>query len=167
MTHEWFLTSAERGNPATDIDSDGAWTEGNLVRPLVHGATYFKRLYDELCELRPGDRVCFTDWCGDQDEVLYDDGPTIGAVLCDLARSGVEVRALLWRSHSDHVSFNAQENQRLGTELNEAGAEASWWWITTASPRLLREIAPAMARRGSVGNMARQNAVTRMAPSAT
>ncbi|TDW17279.1 phospholipase D-like domain-containing protein [Kribbella kalugense] len=123
MTHEWFLTPAERGNPATDIDSDGAWTEGNLVRPLVHGATYFKRLYDELCKLRPGDRVCFTDWCGDQDEVLYDDGPTIGEVLCDLARSGVEVRALLWRSHSDHLSFNAQENQRFGTELNEAGAE--------------------------------------------
>lgn len=123
MTHEWFLRPAERGNPATDIDSDGAWTEGNLVRPLVHGATYFKHLYDELCTLRPGDRVCFTDWCGDPDEALYDDGPTIGAVLCDLARSGVEVRALLWRSHSDHLSFNAQENQHFGTELNEAGGE--------------------------------------------
>jgi phosphatidylserine/phosphatidylglycerophosphate/cardiolipin synthase-like enzyme len=123
MTHEWFLTPAERGNPATDIDSDGAWSEGNLVRPLVHGATYFKHLYDELCALRPGDRVYFTDWRGDRDEALYDDGPTIGEVLCDVAQSGVEVRALLWRSHSDHLSFNAQQNQRLGTELNEAGGE--------------------------------------------
>jgi len=123
MKHEWFLTAAERGNPATDIDVDGSWTEGNLVRPLVHGATYFQRLYDELCALQPGDRVYFTDWRGDPDEVLYDDGPSIGSVLCDLARAGVEIRALLWRSHSDHLNFNSQQNQQLGTELNEAGAE--------------------------------------------
>jgi len=123
MGNEWFLTTEERGNPATSIDRDGSWVEGNLVRPLVHGAPYFRRLYDELCQLRSGDRVYFTDWRGDSDEALYPDGPSLGTVLCDLARSGVEVRGLLWRSHSDHLSFNAQENQRLGTELNEAGAE--------------------------------------------
>ena len=123
MTHDWFLTAAERGNPATRIDDGGAWTEGNLVQPLVHGATYFRRLYDELCKLRPGDQVFFTDWRGDPDEKLYDEGPSIGDVLCDLARSGVQVRALLWRSHSDHLSFNSQENQHFGTELNEAGGE--------------------------------------------
>ncbi|MGW6198650.1 phospholipase D family protein [Kribbella sp. NPDC055110] len=123
MTHNWFLTAAERGNPATGVDSTGAWTEGNLVRPLVHGATYFQRLYDELRVLQPGDQVFFTDWRGDPNEVLYTDGPSIGEVLCDVARSGVQVRALLWRSHSDRVSFNSQENQRLGTELNEAGGE--------------------------------------------
>jgi phosphatidylserine/phosphatidylglycerophosphate/cardiolipin synthase-like enzyme len=123
MGNEWFLTTEERGNPATDIDRDGAWVEGNLVRPLIHGATYFRRLYDELCALQSGDRLYFTDWRGDSDEALYPDGPSLGTVLCDLARSGVEVRGLLWRSHSDHLSFNAQQNQRLGTELNEAGAE--------------------------------------------
>jgi phosphatidylserine/phosphatidylglycerophosphate/cardiolipin synthase-like enzyme len=119
----WFLTPDERGNPATSIDRGGSWTEGNLVRPLVHGAVYFQRLYDELCALEAGDRVYFTDWRGDADEAMYADGPSVGRVLCDLARSGVEVRGLLWRSHSDHLSFNAQENQLLGTELNEAGAE--------------------------------------------
>jgi phosphatidylserine/phosphatidylglycerophosphate/cardiolipin synthase-like enzyme len=123
----WFLSSEERGNPGTDIDRvgdvDGSWVEGNLVRPLIHGASYFRRLYDELCALRAGDRVYFTDWRGDADEQLLPDGPTVGAVLCELARSGIEVRGLLWRSHSDHLQFNAQENQRLGTELNEAGAE--------------------------------------------
>ncbi|TCC53797.1 phospholipase [Kribbella capetownensis] len=124
MRHDWFLTATERGNPTTDIDADGAWTEGNRVQALVHGATYFRRLYDELCALRPGDRVYFTDWRGDPDEVLVEGGPSLGSVLCDLARSGVEVRALLWRSHSDHLNFNSQENQRLGTELNEAGGEA-------------------------------------------
>jgi phosphatidylserine/phosphatidylglycerophosphate/cardiolipin synthase-like enzyme len=120
---DWFLTPEERGNPDTVIDRDGSWTEGNLVRPVIHGATYFRRLYEELCVLRPGDRVYFTDWCGDADERVGPDGPTIGDVLCDLARSGVEVRGLVWRSHSDHLQFNAQENQRLGTELNEVGAE--------------------------------------------
>jgi phosphatidylserine/phosphatidylglycerophosphate/cardiolipin synthase-like enzyme len=118
---DWFLTAEERGNPATDLD--GGWTEGNSVRMLVHGAVYFQRLYDELCALSAGDRVYFTDWRGDADEVLYEGGPSVGEVLCDLAKSGVEVRGLLWRSHSDHLQFNAQENQRLGTELNEAGAE--------------------------------------------
>jgi hypothetical protein len=67
--------------------------------------------------------VYFTDWRGDPDEVLFEDGPSIGSVLCDLARTGVEIRALLWRSHSDRMNFNSQENQRLGTELNKAGAE--------------------------------------------
>jgi phosphatidylserine/phosphatidylglycerophosphate/cardiolipin synthase-like enzyme len=124
---QWFLRPDERGNPGTDIDRvgdvDGSWVDGNLVRPLIHGATYFRRLYEELCALRAGDRVYFTDWRGDADEKLLPDGPTIGSVLADLARSGVEVRGLLWRSHSDHLSFNARENQRLGTKLNEAGAE--------------------------------------------
>ncbi len=45
---DWFLTPAERGNPATDIDrrhDDGtAWTEGNDGQVLVDGADYFARL---------------------------------------------------------------------------------------------------------------------------
>ena len=57
----WFLTRAERGNPDTAIDArrgDGsAWTEGNLVRPLVHGATYYRRLLEALAELGPGDSL--------------------------------------------------------------------------------------------------------------
>ncbi len=42
---DWFLTPAERGNPATRLDArrgDGlAWSSGNRARPLVHGASYF------------------------------------------------------------------------------------------------------------------------------
>ena len=125
---QWFLSREERGNPATHLDADSPggrpWSDGNLVVPLVHGATYFRRLHDELSSLRSGDRVFFTDWRGDADEKLRPDGPTVGELLCDLARADVEVRGLLWRSHSDHASFSAQENQRLGTELNEAGGEA-------------------------------------------
>jgi phosphatidylserine/phosphatidylglycerophosphate/cardiolipin synthase-like enzyme len=128
----WFLGPAERGNPDTDLDSSPnsgpgsgghAWSTGNAVTPLVHGALYFRRLHEELCALRPGDRVFFTDWRGDSDERLTEEGAEIGDVLCDLARAGIEVRGLVWRSHSDRLRFNAQENQRLGSRLNQAGAE--------------------------------------------
>jgi phosphatidylserine/phosphatidylglycerophosphate/cardiolipin synthase-like enzyme len=127
-TRDWFLTPGERGNPGSDIDrvprDDGrGWVAGNRVDLVVHGVDYFGRLHDELCALKGGDRVYFTDWRGDPDEKLRDEGPTVAELLADLARSGVEVRALMWRSHSDHMQYNAQENQQLGTQLNEAGAE--------------------------------------------
>ena len=93
------------------------------MRPLLHGATYFRRLHDVLQALRPGDRVYFTDWRGDPDQRLLPDGPTVGDLLCDLAERGVEVRGLVWRSHTDLMQFSATENEHLGAELNEAGAE--------------------------------------------
>ncbi len=124
----WFLSPDERGNPSTDIDrvprDDGlAWVNGNAVRPVIHGANYFRRLYDELCALKRDDRVFFTDWCGDSDEKLLPEGPTVGQTLSDLARNGVEVRGLVWRSHSRYLQYNAQQNEHLGTEVNEAGGE--------------------------------------------
>lgn len=95
------------------------------MRPLVHGATYFERLREELSALRPGDRVWFTDWRGDKDERLLPDGPAIGELLAELARSGVEVRGLVWRSHGERVSapISGRSNARLGREINDAGGE--------------------------------------------
>ena len=65
-TADWFLTQAERGNPTTQLDrrrEDGrAWTEGNRVEALVHGAAYYPRLLAALRELRHGDLVGLTDW---------------------------------------------------------------------------------------------------------
>jgi hypothetical protein len=87
-TSDWFLSAAERGNPATEIDrrrGDGrAWTEGNLVVPIVHGVPYFRRLLAELERLGPGDQVCFCDWRGDPDQLLDDGGPELGPALADL-----------------------------------------------------------------------------------
>ena len=43
---DWFLSAAERGNPSTAIDSGrepAAWTVGNRVEPLIHGADGFVR----------------------------------------------------------------------------------------------------------------------------
>jgi hypothetical protein len=125
----WFLSGAERGNVATGVHASGAgspsWSEGNLVRPLIHGATYFARLHEELSALRAGDRVWFTDWRGDGDERLTADGPTIGELLARLARAGVEVRGLVWRSHGERVSapMSNWSNELLSRQINDAGGE--------------------------------------------
>jgi phosphatidylserine/phosphatidylglycerophosphate/cardiolipin synthase-like enzyme len=120
----WFLRADQRGNSATSIDrrrGDGlAWTTGNQVRFLVHGGPYFEALHRALCETEPGDRVSFTDWRGDPDERLVD-GQTLADVLIDLARRGVEVRGLVWRSHSKLAGFHLEHHVELARQVNEAG----------------------------------------------
>jgi phosphatidylserine/phosphatidylglycerophosphate/cardiolipin synthase-like enzyme len=110
---DWFLP--ERDRP---------WTAGNLVVPHVHGAEYFARLVQVVEATLEGDRIFFTDWRGDADELLAEGGPTIGDLLADAASRGVEVRGLLWRSHSDKLRLNGQENRHLGEVVNRAGGEA-------------------------------------------
>jgi phosphatidylserine/phosphatidylglycerophosphate/cardiolipin synthase-like enzyme len=117
---DWFLTRAQRGNDATRLP---AWSEGNLAEPLVHGATYFDRLVTEVEGLVDGDHLFFTDWRGDPDERLRQDGPTVGRLLMDAAERGVCVRGLVWRSHSDHLRFSSQENRALDKEVEGAGGE--------------------------------------------
>jgi phosphatidylserine/phosphatidylglycerophosphate/cardiolipin synthase-like enzyme len=107
--NDWFLPSARRV------------TAGNAVRPLVHGANYFARLVEVVEQTTAGDQIFFTDWRGDPDQLLGDTGPTVSQLFASAARRGVEVRALIWRSHSDRTSFSAQENADLGRDLNEAG----------------------------------------------
>ncbi len=124
----WFLTADERGNPWTVLDSrhgDGrAWSEGNAVRPLVHGAAYFPRLAEVVRGLGEGDLLCFTDWRGDPDEQLTDDPDSqVSRVFCHAAARGVLVKGLLWRSHLDGLAFSADENRNLGSAINEAGGE--------------------------------------------
>jgi phosphatidylserine/phosphatidylglycerophosphate/cardiolipin synthase-like enzyme len=124
----WFLTTFERGNDLSGLDRrrpDGlAWSTGNKVETLVHGATYFGRLLEAIRGLDPGDRLYFTDWRGDSDQLLSDDPASeVGAVLAAAARRGVIVKGLLWRSHLDMLGFSAKENRQLGEQLNSAGAE--------------------------------------------
>jgi phosphatidylserine/phosphatidylglycerophosphate/cardiolipin synthase-like enzyme len=124
----WFLTSSERGNDFTGIDRRHpdavAWSTGNRVETLVHGATYFRRLLEAIRELGPGDRLYFTDWRGDPDQLLSDEpGSQVGAVLTAAARRGVAVMGLVWRSHLDRLGFSAKENRHLGEMVNSAGGK--------------------------------------------
>lgn len=127
-TQAWFLTAAERGNEATEIDrrhpEGRSWTPNNRVETLVHGATYFGRLLEEVQALGPGDRLYFTDWRGDPDQRLGDGPETeVGACFAAAARRGVSVKGLLWRSHADRLGFSAKENRHLGAIVNAAGGE--------------------------------------------
>src|SRR3954454_20205189 len=124
----WLLTKGERGNPSTLLDDrhegDQAWSTGNLVRPLIHGSTYFPRLYDVVEATRSGDLVYFTDWQGDADERLTGEpGSEVVEVLGRADERGVDVRGLVWRSHLDLTGFFAAENRHLGEQLQRRGAE--------------------------------------------
>ena len=44
-------------------------------------------------------------------------------MLADLARRGVNVRGLVWRSHADQAHFSEEENLHLVETVNEAGGE--------------------------------------------
>jgi phosphatidylserine/phosphatidylglycerophosphate/cardiolipin synthase-like enzyme len=123
----WFLTAQERGNPHSGIDSrhaDGAaWSTGNLVRPLVHGAVYFSALLAGIRAMRSGDQLMFTDWRGDPDELLEGPGTEVARILADAAGRGVVVRALVWRSHLDKLKYHQGVNRRLVEEIHAAGGE--------------------------------------------
>ncbi len=125
---DWLLTRTERGNPSTVLDArhdgDRAWSSGNRVTPLIHGATYFRELYDVLTATREGDIVYFTDWQGDADERLTGEpGSEVVEVLGSADERGVDVRGLVWRSHLDQTGFFAAENRHLGEQLQRRGAE--------------------------------------------
>ena len=111
---DWLLTRPERGNPSTRLDDrhegDDAWSEGNLVTPLVHGAAYFRALYDALTATREGDLVLFTDWQGDADERLTDEpGSEVVEVLGSAGERGVDVGGVVWRWQLDESGFWARE----------------------------------------------------------
>jgi len=117
---DWFLTDAERGNPSSKLP---AWSEGNRAEPLIHGATYFDHLATEVEALGADDYLFFTDWRGDPDEKMRDDGPTIRELFCHAAKRGVVVKGLVWRSHLDKFAYSEEENQHLGEAIEEAGGE--------------------------------------------
>ena len=117
---DWFLSNAERGNPAYPF---AAWSAGNAVVPRVHGAEYFARLVDEVSALEKGDQLYFTDWRGDADELLTPDGPTVGGLFGDAAKRGVVVKGLVWRSHHEKMSYSEEQNRHLGDDVSEAGGE--------------------------------------------
>lgn len=126
---EWLLSKDERANPSTRLDAghpgQQAWSERNLVRPLIHGATYFAELYERIEATRAGDLIFFTDWQGDADERLTGEpGSEVADVLARADERGVDVRGLVWRSHRELFGFSAAGNRRLGRDLQKRGAEA-------------------------------------------
>ena len=124
---DWYLSHAERENPHTVLDTirDGrtAWTTGNEVRPIVHGAPYFAELAERIGRTGPGDRIYFVDWRGDADQRLNDAGDTLVDVLTEALGRGADVRGLLWRSHWRKVGMHAEQAFQLGKAIEEAGGQ--------------------------------------------
>nr|WP_202881283.1 phospholipase D family protein [Pedococcus badiiscoriae] len=101
-----------------------AWSHGNLVRPLVHGATYFAELAERVNQTRRGDLLLFVDWRGDPDERLTGEaGSEVATIFAAAARRGVDVRGLIWRSHWDRLAFSNTENRTLQEGVNAAGGQ--------------------------------------------
>lgn len=121
---DWFLAPGARGNPDTVLDArhaDGrSWTSGNLVRPLVHGSSYFGELLRAVDRLERGDLLFFTDWRGDADEHLDGPGTEVGRVFAAAASRGAHVRGLLWRSHLA-LQLGSAKNRGLGKQIEDAG----------------------------------------------
>ncbi len=125
---DWLLHKGERGNPFTSLDDhhpgSSAWSQGNLVRPLVDGATYFAELYERLQATKAGDLVYFTDWQGEADQQLTEDpNSQVVEILGSADERGVDVRGLVWRSHSEAFGFDHRSNRLLGKRLQDRGAE--------------------------------------------
>jgi phosphatidylserine/phosphatidylglycerophosphate/cardiolipin synthase-like enzyme len=117
---DWFLTPKQRGNRRTSLP---AWCEGSLAIPIIDGVNYFSRLVDEVEALGPGDHLFFTDWRGDPDQLMRDDGPTMVELFRVAAKRGVVVRGLLWRSHLDIGQFSQEENREVSEKVEAAGGE--------------------------------------------
>ena len=111
---DWFLTAEERGNPAL--------LHTHLVRGK-HGRTAYSRQNVLRPAGRPrwrrsgeGDHLFFTDWRGDPDEQMRDDGPDHRRAVRAAAKRGVVVKGLLWRSHLDKLAYSEEENRNLGED---------------------------------------------------
>ena len=124
---EWFLTADERGNTGTVLDrrhhDTAAWSTGNGVRALIHGAVYFRELYHAVQAMSAGDLLLFTVWRGNPDQLLNGPGTEVGSVFAAAAERGVDVRGLVWRSHLDLFQFSASENRDLSEQINAAGGQ--------------------------------------------
>ena len=127
QTSQWFLSAAERGNDHTTLDrrhrGGDAWSTGNRVQALVHGDVYFRALLKAVQAMGDGDVLMFTDWRGDEDELLDGPGTEVGKVFAEAARRGVSVRGLIWRSHSNLFNFSVRGNRSLGKAIRAAGGQ--------------------------------------------
>ncbi|EQD81937.1 phosphatidylserine/phosphatidylglycerophosphate/cardiolipin synthase-like enzyme [Saccharopolyspora erythraea NRRL 2338] len=128
LAGKWLLSSEERGNPATDLDlrhADGAaWSRGNLVRPLIDGVDYFRRLRDELADVGEGDQIYISAWIGDPAERLDGSGKSVGGLLVRALEAGAAVHGLFWCPYVDARKDFVPENDSFVALLQSLGGEA-------------------------------------------
>jgi hypothetical protein len=123
----WFLDHVAENLPVIGAHqiapASKSWSEGNLVRPLVHSATYFARLLEKLSALKAGDRVWLTDWRGDADERLRAEGPSIGDQLTGLAHG------------ESRYADSSGALTESGSRRRSAAVPTSSWGASSTTPR--------------------------------
>src|SRR4029453_7250599 len=92
-------------------------------RPPVHGKSYFAELRSRIDAMDQGDRLLFTNWRGDPDELLDGPGSEVSTVLCAAAKRGGGVKGLIWRSHLDRFRFSAEQNRTLAQDVEVDGGQ--------------------------------------------
>ncbi|RBY95385.1 phospholipase [Blastococcus sp. TF02-8] len=117
---DWLLSAAERGNDSTRLR---AFTEGNGVRALVDGRSYFTRLAEELDGTDADDLVLLLGWRADTSQRLAGTGRTLGELLSAAASRGALVRGLLWHSHASALTYSARQNRQVATVLRKVGGQ--------------------------------------------
>ncbi|MFC7343889.1 phospholipase D family protein [Saccharopolyspora griseoalba] len=117
----WFLSSAERGNPCTDLT---AWTGGNAVRTLIDGEECFHRIAAELSDVGEGDQVYFAAWAGDPTERLTARGSAIGELMRAALDAGASVRGLFWAPLPGGKPDYVRENEEFADLLRRRGGVA-------------------------------------------
>ena len=110
---DWLLTADERGNPATDLPGLDVGQPGRAAGPRRRPTSTG---WSTRCEaLNAGDHLFFTDWRGDPDERLREDGPTVAELFTEALHRGVCVRGLVWRSHMGQAVASARRRTGRST----------------------------------------------------
>jgi hypothetical protein len=142
---DWLLTSLQRGNPATVLDErhadKAAWSTGNQVRPLVHGAVYFAELLAGVSRCEQVTHCC-SPTRADPDELLAGAGSEVSRVLCAAAR-----RAGLRPDVA--VSSGPAEFQRAGEPASMCGHRGSGRQQPARHAGAARRLAPSEVRRAA------------------
>ncbi len=118
---DWFLTRAERGNPASDLPTGAKAT---CCEPLVHGASYFADLVHSVEGAGQGRPAALH-------RLARRPGRAAAARTArpspssfpGAAERGVVVKGLVWRSHLDKLQYSEEENRHLGELVEAAGGE--------------------------------------------
>ena len=92
-------TSAEHWFLGPDVTGRApSYTSGNLVRPLIDGASYMADLEHRMSTMGPNDYFFFCGWRVTPEQQLVDSGRSFLEQVISLVSRGVSVRALVWRT---------------------------------------------------------------------
>ena len=125
---DWFLTAAERGNPATTHRRQARGRARPGRRATRSGRSCTARSTSPSCSAasarcEPATCCCSPTGAATRTSGWPRTGPTVADVFCAAAERGVDGPRPVWRSHWDRLQFSAEENRHLGEDIVAAGGQ--------------------------------------------